>query len=234
MPVPGRIGKAVLVAGLALSVSIAAGAGHDRVDCPLRVSVVWTENTVVRTGCAAKACQPGFTGAGAANVEEAGSALGFEFGYRCSVAVRRSADGTSYRGRWKKAGLRLLLLLAKAGEREAYEECELRVAMRPGVYSLARGGVRLSAPLGPQAAEGGEAAGTTGAGISVAVASDPEAADIEVDGRFRGSTPSSIDLAPGVYPVVLRKPGFLPWERRLYLTGGTIRVRAELETVEAN
>ncbi len=60
--------------------------------------------------------------------------------------------------------------------------------------------------------------------------STPEGADIEIDGNFMGSTPSSIEVAPGDHVVVIKKRGFKDWERKLKLTGGEIKVAADLET----
>jgi hypothetical protein len=65
--------------------------------------------------------------------------------------------------------------------------------------------------------------------LTLAVTSSPEGADIEVDGRFMGSTPSTIALVPGEHTIVVRKPGFRTWERKLQLAGGDIRVSADLE-----
>lgn len=66
----------------------------------------------------------------------------------------------------------------------------------------------------------------------ITVASDPIAADIEVDGNFVGSTPSSIDLTPGEHVVRITKPGYQPWERKMKVMNGSINVNAQLEPVK--
>jgi len=66
--------------------------------------------------------------------------------------------------------------------------------------------------------------------VKLAVASTPEAADIEVDGSFMGNTPSSIELAPGEHTVLVSKSGYKPWERKIKLAPGDIRLNAELES----
>jgi PEGA domain len=63
----------------------------------------------------------------------------------------------------------------------------------------------------------------------IAVSSMPANADIEVDGSFVGSTPSSIDVTPGEHSVVIRKKGYKDWQRKLKVTGGSINLAAELE-----
>ncbi len=56
-----------------------------------------------------------------------------------------------------------------------------------------------------------------GAG-SVAIASDPADAEIYVDGKFAGQTPSKILLASGSHRVELRAAGRKNWERELEVT----------------
>jgi hypothetical protein len=63
----------------------------------------------------------------------------------------------------------------------------------------------------------------------LAVISNPDGADIEVDGSFVGNTPSNMELAAGDHEVVIKKAGYKSWQRKLKLTGGDIQLRAELE-----
>jgi hypothetical protein len=63
----------------------------------------------------------------------------------------------------------------------------------------------------------------------VTVASTPEGADIEIDGSFVGNTPSSIDVAPGDHQVLVKKSGYKDWTRKLKVSGGDIKLSAELE-----
>src|SRR5215472_3533175 len=44
------------------------------------------------------------------------------------------------------------------------------------------------------------------------IVSTPPGADIEVDGKFVGNTPSSIGVAPGDHDIAIKKTGFVPWE----------------------
>jgi hypothetical protein len=61
------------------------------------------------------------------------------------------------------------------------------------------------------------------------VASTPDGADIEIDGSFVGNTPSVVELSAGEHVVVLKKSGYKPWQRKLKITGGEIKLTAELE-----
>lgn len=63
----------------------------------------------------------------------------------------------------------------------------------------------------------------------VQVASTPVGADIEVNGKFMGSTPSSIHLEPGEYLIAVKKNGYTSWERNVKVGGGNISLTAELQ-----
>ena len=61
------------------------------------------------------------------------------------------------------------------------------------------------------------------------IASVPPGAEITVDGEFRGSTPSSLELSEGDHAILIQERGFKKWERHARITGGKITVMAELE-----
>lgn len=69
---------------------------------------------------------------------------------------------------------------------------------------------------------------------SVDLSSNPSGADIEIDGKFMGNTPSSIPVPSGDHAVKISKPGFATWERTITVSGGTIKVSAELQPTAAN
>ncbi|MBS1852148.1 MAG: PEGA domain-containing protein [Acidobacteria bacterium] len=62
----------------------------------------------------------------------------------------------------------------------------------------------------------------------ISVSSNPPGADIEVDGNFVGSTPSSIDLGLGDHVITVKKSGYQTWERKMRVNSGEIRIAAEL------
>jgi hypothetical protein len=64
---------------------------------------------------------------------------------------------------------------------------------------------------------------------SLHVSSQPSGADIEVDGNFVGSTPSTIQLSSGDHTVTVKKGGYKTWERKMKATGGDINLSVELE-----
>lgn len=65
--------------------------------------------------------------------------------------------------------------------------------------------------------------------IKVSFTSTPPGADIEIDGSFVGNTPSSVELAVGDHSVVIKKAGYNPWERKLKVMSGDIKLNADLE-----
>jgi hypothetical protein len=65
--------------------------------------------------------------------------------------------------------------------------------------------------------------------VSVSITSTPVGADIEVDGSFVGSTPSTLTLSPGHHSVAMKKKGFTDWNRDISVSSGNINISAELE-----
>jgi hypothetical protein len=52
--------------------------------------------------------------------------------------------------------------------------------------------------------------------------------DIEVDGEFVGNTPSVVTLAPGKHQIAVKKAGYQDWTRTMTVTGGSVKLRAEM------
>lgn len=68
---------------------------------------------------------------------------------------------------------------------------------------------------------------------TVEVRSSPDGADITVDDKYMGSTPSTLKLAAGDHKIKLEKAGFKTWERMLTVSeGSTATVNATLEKEE--
>jgi S1-C subfamily serine protease len=82
-------------------------------------------------------------------------------------------------------------------------------------------GVQLSTPE-PVSNQAGNA--------ELEIASTPAGAEIQLDGSFVGSTPSTIGVVAGDHTIAMNKNGYAPWERRITVNGGKISVAAELET----
>jgi hypothetical protein len=64
----------------------------------------------------------------------------------------------------------------------------------------------------------------------VTVKSTPDGADITLDGKFVGSTPSSFQVTSGDHSIRVELSGFVPWEKSLTITpGGQITLNANLQ-----
>ncbi len=67
------------------------------------------------------------------------------------------------------------------------------------------------------------------ANTELTLISTPDGADIELDGAFVGSTPSTLTLTSGDHSVRVSKKGYQPYEKNLRTAGGKINLRAELD-----
>lgn len=62
------------------------------------------------------------------------------------------------------------------------------------------------------------------------VKSDPTGADVTVDGKYMGSTPSTLRLAPGDHTILIEKSGHRGWQRTMTVNpGGIVTIDAALE-----
>lgn len=65
---------------------------------------------------------------------------------------------------------------------------------------------------------------------TVVVKSSPHGADIRVDGKFVGSTPSSLRLAAGEHTITIEKAGFNIWQRAITVSpAGSVTLDATLD-----
>lgn len=64
----------------------------------------------------------------------------------------------------------------------------------------------------------------------VMIKSNPDGGEITVDGKFFGSTPSTVQLSPGEYLVSIQQAGFKTWQRKVSInSGGIISLNAVLD-----
>lgn len=67
---------------------------------------------------------------------------------------------------------------------------------------------------------------------AVTIRSTPDAAEITIDGKFVGTTPSTVRLASGEHKIVVVKSGFKSWERTMTVNAnGSINLDATLEKI---
>lgn len=77
--------------------------------------------------------------------------------------------------------------------------------------------------------EGGGGPVTASGQTQITVDSNPAGADIDVDGNFVGSTPSSVPVANGSHEISVKKHGYAAWTRRMNVGGGSVHLEADLD-----
>ena len=67
---------------------------------------------------------------------------------------------------------------------------------------------------------------------SIAIKSAPDGAEITVDDKFVGTTPSTIQLTPGEHKIMILKSGFRSWERIMTINpNGSVNLDVSLEKI---
>jgi hypothetical protein len=65
--------------------------------------------------------------------------------------------------------------------------------------------------------------------VPVKISSDPNGADVFLDGSFVSSTPAILSLREGTYKVAVKSSGYTDWERDVkVLPGAEVNLNAEL------
>lgn len=116
------------------------------------------------------------------------------------------------------------IIIPKGTEITAYVAAD--TALDPARFgnkeAVSPAGSTPQAPAGPTNETSGSA--------TVLVKSTPDACDITVDGKFVGSTTSTLRLSPGEHTVLIEKSGFKPWQRTISVSpSGNVTVDATLE-----
>jgi len=84
-------------------------------------------------------------------------------------------------------------------------------------------------PSAPPASAVATAAISDPASGHVEITSNPDGAEISIDGNFVGDTPSEIDMPAGSHTLTIVKKGYKTWEHKLAVSGGNVTVAADLE-----
>jgi PEGA domain len=144
---------------------------------------------------------------------------GKQYTIACTASVRWSKCvwlrvGETYSALWEKHGLAVLNDDKKGKQHE-----ELYTV-------LASAELPKAAPS--MLAEPARAA--TSEKATCHISSSPPGADIETDGVFAGSTPSTLAMSSGTHKVSVRAAGFTAWTRDVSVTAGSdLNIVANLE-----
>jgi len=106
------------------------------------------------------------------------------------------------------------ITIPKGTEIMAFVSGDMKLDMAKFAPAPAGGAIAASAPT----------AATSGLTVEASVLN----CDIEVDGSFVGSTPSTLNLAPGKHEIVVKKTGYQDWTRSMMVASGAIRLSAEM------
>jgi hypothetical protein len=87
--------------------------------------------------------------------------------------------------------------------------------------------VATTQPSHTQSATAPQTSASTDAELNVT--STPPGAEIELDGKFVGDTPSIVGASPGDHVIAIAKKGYKSWERKITVTTGKVDITAELE-----
>ncbi len=126
-----------------------------------------------------------------------------------------------------------IIRISKAG----YKSWERKMKTTSGNIKIAADLEQQSQPPTPQpvAVETPNTPQATPAVSTVQTAvefwSSPAGAAIEVDGKYLGSTPSTISVSAGQHTIRMRKQDFQPWEKTIDVTPGNLRVAAYMQQV---
>jgi PEGA domain len=155
-----------------------------------------------------------------------------------SVDFIRAPDGTDIsvrgqavrKGKSKRQGLPTPMhILAKGKDLEIPQGTHLLVYINGGHEILAG---NSAPPAESQTPDHVKSAAPSGDISSVIVTSDPNHADITVDGKFLGTTPSTVRIASGDHSVTIEKEGFKAWQRVMTLIpGGSITLDVTLDKI---
>jgi len=89
------------------------------------------------------------------------------------------------------------------------------------------------APMANVATSADSTPATADSAASVTVKSNPDSADISVDGKYVGTTLSVLKLSPGDHTITIEKAGFKQWQRVISLAANaTVNVEATMEKVQ--
>lgn len=68
---------------------------------------------------------------------------------------------------------------------------------------------------------------------TITISSEPEGADVEIDGVYFGNAGGTFEVTPGVHEIVVSRPGFDSWSKKVKVTDGLSFTATLAESVDA-
>jgi hypothetical protein len=149
--------------------------------------------------------------------------------------------GQTFDARRDKHGITIFYEDLKGGaSKQIYTvvEAAQRSQPAPSAGSAQSSATQSSAPPAPNAVSPVQAAASPAAEVNrekikCNFSSTPAGAEITLDGRYVGNTPSTIGVGAGTHVVVLFMPGFAQWKRELAVAAGSeVNVSASLQKTQ--
>ena len=139
--------------------------------------------------------------------------------------------GVSFEAKREKHGITIYYIDGQGKPRSQLYTLVAGETMAPAASAASRPGAS------PADTGQGPAAGPTAARpretVKCSVSSTPSGADVTLDGRYVGSTPSVLGLTTGTHVVVISMAGFAQWKRELAVTAGSdLTVNAVLQKAQ--
>ena len=167
---------------------------------------------------------------------------GKSFGIECITDSRWSRCaplpvGETFEARRDKRGITVLYRTAKGKEKKQIYQLVAAVTAPPALPAGAAAETpphaaappqNLPAPAPPPPAS--LVPEVLAEKVRCSFSSTPAGAEITVDGKYVGNTPSTIAVGAGTHTIVLSMPGFTQWKRELTVTPGSeVNVTASLQ-----
>jgi hypothetical protein len=167
---------------------------------------------------------------------------GRSFTIACAVELQRSKCallpvGRKFQARKQKGGIEVLYPDAKGKERKQLYQIMADVPASP-LGADANSEFSAAGPLpDSEALESRSPVDAMQAGVTEKVrcnfSSTPSGADINIDGKYVGNTPSQIGVTTGTHVVVITLSGFDQWKRELTVTADSaVNVTANLKKAQ--
>jgi len=144
--------------------------------------------------------------------------------------------GISFEAKREKHGITIYYIDGQGKARSQLYTLVAGETVAPAVAPAASAASQSSAA---PAESSGQAAGTAAAAprpretVKCSFSSNPSGADVTLDGRYVGSTPSVLGLTTGTHVVVISMAGFTQWKRELAVTPGSdLTVNAVLQKAQ--
>lgn len=218
-----------------LSAAVALTA-KDTADYPLRVELLGNNWHSYRPYPYREPTNFRYRVTGRGNIGDGPTLHAIDFTYDCAMHLPLTVPKETYLAKWKKPQRQLEVLVPVNGKEGKYEACDMQTTVREGVYvktgqgliEISQDDYKARKPARETAAvpQGQEQPATLS---KLSVSSNPDSAEIEVDGELVGTTPSVLELSVGEHTIALHKTGYKLWQRKMKVVTGEIKLNADLE-----